>query len=281
MNTSSTATTTTRTTPIPFIDGHCHLDDPRFDVDRDQVVAAAREAGLDTLIIPGVRRESWSRSAAIANKYDFALANGLHPYWSEQHQPGDLLALEDRLGEYKAIAIGECGLDYRPSLAPDKAHKARQMEFFTAQLDMAVITRLPVIIHATAAVDEVTRQLRQRPGLRAQIHSFSGSLQQAHKLLDLGALLSFSANITHPRAQRQQRLIRELPLHGMAFETDAPDQPGHAHLHQRNQPGWLPDTFRVAARLRSVALDKMIQHSNQNLCELFALAPPDRNTANV
>ncbi len=254
------------------LDGHCHLDDPRFDKDREAVVNRAYSAGVTQILVPSVAQRYWQRTEAIGRQFNCPVAFGLHPYWLDEHLDEHLDALAHWIAEHACIAIGECGLDYRPQFSTDKHQKDRQLAFFSAQLDIALAAHKPVIVHATQAVDVVTQQLRKRPGLRAQIHSFSGSLQQAHKLLDLGALLSFSANITHPRAQRQQRLIRELPLSGIAFETDAPDQPGHHHKGQRNEPAWLLDTLQTAANLRQISLDTMIQHNNQNLRELFSLA---------
>lgn len=258
-------------TAEPLIDGHCHLDDPRFDDDREAVVHRAHDARVTQILIPSVAQRYWQRTEAVGQRYNCPIAFGLHPYWLTEHQPRHLDDLSDWVDKHPCIAIGECGLDYRPKLAADQHQKDHQLSYFTTQLDIAQAAHKPVIVHATQAVDAVTQQLRKRPGLRAQIHSYSGSLQQAHKLLDLGALLSFSANITHPRAQRQHRLIRELPLNAIAFETDAPNQPGHHHKGQRNEPAWLIDTVQTAAHLRQISLATMIQHSNQNLRELFAL----------
>src|SRR5690606_24536257 len=109
--------------------------------------------------------------------------------------------------------------------------------------------RLPVIVHARRAVDEVTAAIRRIGGLRGVVHSFSGSRQQAQALWDLGFLIGLGGPVTWPRAQRLRRLAATMPLECLLLETDAPDQPGCDRRGERNEPGHLRD--RKSTRLNS------------------------------
>ena len=174
----------------------------------------------------------------------------MHPAYLAEHRPEHLDALADWLIREKPVAIGEIGLDY---YLPDLDAGA-QADYFAGRLQLARRHDLPVIVHARHAVDQVIKYLRRFSGVRGVVHSFSGSEDQARRLLDLDFLLGFGGPLTYPRATRLRGLIRYLPLDGFMLETDAPDQPASAHSGRRNEPAFLPEGAglrRRAARCRS------------------------------
>jgi TatD DNase family protein len=146
------------------------------------------------------------------------------------------------------------------------------MHYFTAQLDLAVQYKRPVIIHARKALDLVLRELRLRPGLQGVIHSFSGSLQQAKQLIDLGFYLGFGGPVTYTRALKLRMLVSELPLSALLIETDAPDQPDASHHGERNQPAWLPNIAACIAELRGIAVEAVAETTSDNAKLLFNLS---------
>ncbi|HUM91838.1 MAG TPA: TatD family hydrolase, partial [Candidatus Competibacter sp.] len=154
--------------------------------------------------------------------------------------------MADWLTRERPVAIGECGLDYfQPDLDPNL-----QAEYFAGQLRLARRHDLPVVIHARHAVDHVIQQVRRFAGVRGMVHSFSGSVDQARRLLDLGILLSFGGPLTYERATRLRGLMKVLPLDGVLLETDAPDQPPSAHPDRRNEPTHPTELLpRLAPRL--------------------------------
>jgi TatD DNase family protein len=167
-----------------------------------------------------------------------------------------------------AVGVGECGLDYFvPGLDPQ-----RQVDIFTAQLRLARQHDLPVIVHARRSVDHVIKYLRRYPGLRGVVHSFSGSEDQAHRLLDLGFLLGFGGPLTYPRAQRLRRLVQVLPLGALLLETDAPWQPGLEQQGGRNEPGFLPAVLAVAAAVRGQDPAEIAAATTRNALTLFRLS---------
>lgn len=258
-----------------LIDSHCHIDLEPFADDRHEVLVEARRQGVSDIIVPAVTAARWRdlqvlTSLKPAKPSDQPLlhaAYGLHPVFTPEHHPDDLIELERFLQTTDVVAVGECGLDF---FIPDYDSET-QMRYFTAQLDLAVQYQLPVIIHARKALDLVLRELRLRPGLRGVIHSFSGSLQQAKQLIDLGFYLGFGGPVTYTRALKLRMLVAELPLTALLIETDAPDQPDASHHGERNQPAWLPEIASCIAGLRGIAVESVAEATSENAKLLFNL----------
>lgn len=253
---------------IELVDSHCHLDDERLATDLDQVLARAHQAGIVKVVVPGVSARHWPRLQTLTQRAPgLYAAYGLHPMFLEQHRKEHLEMLRHWLEQERPVAVGECGLDYYlPHL-----DVATQTEFFVAQLRLAREFDLPVVLHARRAVDDVIKHLRRFPGLRGEVHSFSGSEQQAHQLLDMGFLLGIGGPVTYPRAQRLRRLVAGLPITGLLLETDAPDQPAVAHRGRLNEPAFLPEVLYAVASLREETPTSVAAALNRNACTLFKI----------
>ena len=113
--------------------------------------------------------------------------------------------------------------------------------------------------------------LRRFPGVSGVLHSFSGSEQQAQRLIDMGFYLSFGGPVTYERAKRLHRLVASLPLSAILLETDAPDQPGSGHRGERNEPAYLTEVLQAVSRLRDEAPDVIAEATRLNTCRLFKL----------
>ncbi|SIT69894.1 TatD DNase family protein [Ectothiorhodosinus mongolicus] len=250
-----------------FIDSHCHFDFPAFDADRDACWQRARGLGLGHLIIPAVNKVRWPRVMEIAQKYpDVHFALGLHPLYLADHQPEHIEDLRAHLQERQhVVAIGEIGLDGTLPLSRFE----EQWAYFTAQLDIALERDLPVIIHARKSVDQVIKAIRQRPGLRGVVHSFSGSLQQAEQLMNQGFMLGFGGAVTWDRAKRLQAVLQALPANVLLLETDAPDQPGAGHARERNEPAWLAEILQQIAAIRGESHEALANATTANALHLF------------
>jgi Mg-dependent DNase len=158
-----------------LIDTHCHLDDPAFDPDREEVLARARMAGVEILILPGVEPEGIPRALALAERHPgLYVAVGIHPHVASQFSSQLLAQLRSWARHPRVVAIGEIGLDFYRDRSPREA----QREAFRAQLELAGELGLPVIIHQReareAVMEELERWLAARPGARGVLHAFSG-----------------------------------------------------------------------------------------------------------
>lgn len=246
---------------MKLIDSHIHLDFAAFDEDRDTLLAQAHSSGISRFVVPATTRESWPRIEKLAqSRADISAAYGIHPYFIDAHTLGDCDALNAWLETHSCIAVGEIGLDYfLKELNPQL-----QMQLFVAQLNIAKNHRLPVILHARKALDEVTRQLKEYGLNRGIVHSFNGSYVQAMRLIDMGFKLGFGGAITYPRATRLQALVKRLPLESICLETDAPDQPACRFAGRRNEPLALLEVLETISKLHNTRIEIIARHTTDN-----------------
>lgn len=255
-----------------LVDAHVHFDDPRLDADRDAAWRRARAAGVAQMVVPAVAAASFARTRAACLRWPGLFpCYGLHPYFTAQHVDADLDALDAWLQRGRAVALGECGLDFFLDELATPASRRRQLALFEAQLALAARRDLPLVMHARKSLDEITARLRRGGPGRGMLHSFSGSLQQAHRLIDLGYHISFCASISHPRAQRLRRIAAALPADALLIETDAPDQPGAAHRGARNEPAWLGEVLTALAAARGETAAALAVTTGDNARRLFGL----------
>jgi TatD DNase family protein len=253
-----------------LIDSHSHFDDRSFDPDRDAAWQRARAAGVEMQIIPAVTAADWPRVKEICSRYPGLYpAYGLHPMFCHVHREQDLTALQQWLQAENPVAVGECGLDFYI----ENPNKEQQQQIFEAQLELAQEHKLPVIIHARKAVEEVIQTLRRHPGVRGVLHSYSGSEEQALRLIELGFKMSFGGPVTFPRASRLRKLVSRLPLEAILLETDSPDQPDSSHRNQRNEPAYLPLILQEISSLRQEPPELVAETTSDNTRALFGIAP--------
>jgi len=249
-----------------LIDSHCHLDDTRFDADRPEMLARARAAGVTTFIVAGTCRSEWPRLQQLAkSEADISPAYGIHPWFCADHADDDRQQLEQLLED--SVAVGECGLDFMPG-RPDAE---LQLQWFCHQLRLAAGHHKPVIIHAVKAEDIVHKELQAFPGLRGVVHGFSGSLQQAERLIATGMHIGIGSFIDRRSRAKTEALLRALPAERILLESDAPDQPGTAHAGSRNEPAYLPELATFVAACRGTSPESLAQQCNTNASELFSL----------
>jgi TatD DNase family protein len=251
-----------------LVDSHVHLDDAAFAADRDEVTARAKNAGVDRMIVPAVDAESWPRIKALcANHAQLFPAFGLHPMFLPHHAPEHVDALSSWLDDGCAVAVGEIGLDFHVA---DLDHDL-QRHYFVSQLQLAHERKLPVIVHARAALEEVTLTLRRIGGLLGVVHSFSGSAQQARQLWNMGFCIGIGGPVTYDRAQRLRRIVAQMPIEFLLLESDAPDQPDAFHRGQRNEPARIVEILRCVAALRGETETHVADATSANASPLFGL----------
>lgn len=234
-----------------WIDTHCHLDAAEFAVDRDAVAAAARAAGVDTIVVPAVEVANFRAVQDCCQRYAGCVAAyGIHPMYTPQADAGDLGVLRNWLARERPVAVGEIGLDhFVPGL-----DRERQQDFFVAQLKLAREFDLPVLLHVRRAVDEILRELRRCKVRGGIAHAFNGSRQQAEQFIDLGFALGFGGAMTWSRATRLRELAATLPLEAIVLETDAPDIPPEFIGKGRNEPAFLPRIAETLCELRGISV---------------------------
>jgi TatD DNase family protein len=264
---------------VHWIDTHCHLDAAEFSADRDAVIAAARDAGVTTLVVPAVAAANFADVRACCRRYSACLpAWGIHPMLTDRARDEDLSTLRDWLRQHRPLAVGEIGLDgFVPGL-----DMSRQEHFFVEQLKLAKEFDLPVLLHIRRAQDLVLKYLR-RVGVRGGIaHAFNGSRQQADEFIRLGFKLGFGGAMTYPRATRIRALAAELPIEAIVLETDAPDIPPAFSDSRRNVPANLPAIGANLAELRGQSSATVAEETGANAREVLGISgnfPPEGGPA--
>ena len=272
-----------------WVDTHCHLDAPEFDVDRLQVRQAARAAGVGHCVLVAVERSHWQAVRDVAHATGDSYALGIHPLYTPQAQEGDIDALRALLVQWRddpqLVAVGEIGLDFFVPALKTEAARARQQWFYAQQVALARALQLPAIVHVRHSSDALLKTLRATPVVGGIAHAFNGSWQQAQVFIGLGFKLGFGGAITYERALKLRDLAQRLPLDSLVLETDAPDMPPQwlyrtAAQRQDGQPqgrncsAQLPRIAEQLAQLRGMELAALAQATSANaraaLCGLPA-----------
>jgi TatD DNase family protein len=252
-----------------LVDSHCHLDAAEFDGDRAAVVARARAAGVGRQLVPAVATSRFEvlRALCAADEGLFP-AYGLHPMFMAEHRAGDLETLARWLDREQPVALGECGLDF----FIDDPDREAQRRLFHAQVELARDRRLPLILHARRALDEVIAALRHAGARGGVVHSFSGSPEQARQLWALDFRIGIGGPVTHDRARRLRHIVATMPIEFLLLETDAPDQPPAGHRGERNEPARLAEILSVVAGLRGEDPARVAEATSRNAERVFGLA---------
>ncbi|MCF6288850.1 MAG: TatD family hydrolase [Proteobacteria bacterium] len=249
-----------------MIDAHIHLDDARFDEDREILVKQAQAAGIVKFINPAVTVASFAKLKDLSTQYPSIIPSyGLHPYFIKQHQENDVKLLDLWLQENKPCAVGECGLDY---FLKD-LDKNSQHYYFAAQIELAKKHNLPLILHARGAIDAVFTALKNANYFKAVIHSYNGSIVQTKKLLDKGVCVSFGGAICNPKAHKLHKLIKFCPVDSIMFETDAPDQNLYSNYKLKNIPVNLIKIIQFYAQLTKQSFAQVQSQSTQVVKKLL------------
>ena len=221
---------------------------------------------------------SITRMAAAAEL--FAHADGIailhinryHRVGEWQAQPAcrtdaHLAALPDWLSRPDCVAVGECGLDFFvPGL-----DVGRQQAIFIEHIRLSAALGKPLIIHARKATERVIQLLKQQGPATGVIHSYSGSLEQARILVDMGFMLGIGGPLTYPRSTRLRAIVQEIPLQYLLLETDSPDQPMHGEQGRRNEPEKLIRVAEAVAEAKSISVAEVADQTRRNAECLFGL----------
>ena len=284
-----------------MIDTHCHLYDEAFDADRDATIRRAVEAGVDTMLLPAIDSLSHSRQEALAHAYPqhFRQMMGLHPTSVNADFQKELDTVQHKLFEIenlkvkseisqerasqdlnnfnfqfspfnskKYVAVGEIGLD----LYWDKTFLDQQLYVLRQQMLWAEQLGLPVCLHVRKAHNELFALLRDlnRPCYSGVMHCFGGSVQEAHRAIEMGFHIGIGGVVTYKNATLAD-VARAVPLDRILLETDAPYLPPVPHRGQRNESAYIPIIADYIATLRGITIQEVADTTTQSARQLFRL----------
>ncbi len=253
-----------------LIDSHCHLDFPDFDSERDEIIANAKQAGVDLMVTICTRVRKFGKVKAIADRYENVFCSvGTHPHNAGEELDitvDDLLKLSE---DNKVVAIGEAGLDF----FYDKSPRDAQETGFRTHIKAARESGLPIVIHARDADTDMIRILEEEMGqgaFKAILHCFSSGRELAMRGIEMGLYVSFSGILTFKNSEEIRSIARDLPADRLLVETDAPYLAPPPHRGRRNEPAYVVNTAKVLAETRSTSLEDIAQQTTENFFRLFS-----------
>ena len=253
-----------------WTDSHCHLDYPGIAERVDEVLVAARAAGVSTFLTIGTRLDQAERVIAIAERFeDVWCTVGVHPHEAEA-MAGDLSVerLVDLARHPKVVGLGETGLDFFYEHSPRQV----QADCFRIHLEAARRTGLPVVVHTRDADEETALILEEAMAagpVRGLLHCFSSGADLAQRALDLGFLISFSGILTFRNAQAVRDVAAMVPQDRLLVETDAPYLAPIPHRGRTNEPAYVVHTAGKLAELRGMEPAVLAAVTSANFRRLF------------
>ncbi len=271
-----------------YVDSHAHLEGPKFEQDRVQVLERARAAGIQTIVTIG--NGDGPRDAGcgirIAEQYDpdgdgtpgprIYATVGIHPHEARLADETAYAQLESLARHPRVIAWGEIGLDYHYDHSPRDVQK----QVFARQMELAAAARLPIVIHCrpSANSENAWEDLLLRLGggwaglgLGGILHCFTGEWKHARAALDMGFLISFAGNVSYPKAENIREAARGVPLDSILIETDSPYLAPLPHRGKRNEPSYVVETARTVANVRGIEADELGEATTRNFRRFFRL----------
>ena len=253
---------------MKLIDTHAHIYSSKFDSDRDQVIEEIREAGVSRIYMPNVDVETIDRMLDCEARYgDLCIPMmGLHPCDVKEGFEQQLYVMEDWLNKRSFAAVGEIGTD----LYWDKSTFGIQVEALKIQISWAKAHDLPIVLHCRESIDQTIDIIEsaQDGKLKGIFHCFTGTLEQATRITDLGFLLGIGGVVTYKNGGLDQ-VIPFVNLEDLVLETDAPYLAPVPHRGKRNTPAYLPSIAQRVADLLETSVEKVAEVTCANALNLF------------
>ena len=251
-----------------LFDSHAHLNDARFDEDREALIKKLQEEHVDLVLNPGADIETSISSVELANKYDFIYAVvGVHPHDSSKLTDDGLLELEKLLSHEKAVALGEIGLDYYY----DNSERDVQRHWFAKQAELAKSLNCPISVHTRDAMEDTLNILKTHGNGDGIIHCYSGSAESAKILLNMGYYLSFAGPVTFKNANTALEVIRYVPTDRMLSETDCPYLAPVPYRGKRNCPIYVKEVAAKIAEIKGMDFREVAKITTENAKKVYRI----------
>lgn len=270
---------------MKYFDAHTHTNFVAYDADRDEVMKRTRETGVGINVV-GTQLDTSKSAIALAERYDNAWATvGLHPVhtaksfhdakelgeggkeFTSRGEKFDPEAYEALLRHPRAIALGECGLDYY-RLEGDT--KKIQQDAFVAQIEVANKVGKPLMLHIRNAYEDAIALLKAHATVRGDVHFFAGDWAIAKQFLDLGFTLSFTGVLTFTNDYHE--VVKNTPLDMLLSETDAPYITPVPYRGKRNEPAHVAEVVKAIAGIKGETLEKTAATLLENAQRVFKIA---------
>ncbi|MEF9992112.1 MAG: TatD family hydrolase [Peptostreptococcaceae bacterium] len=252
-----------------LFDSHAHLNDERFDEDREELINSLKAKGVDLVVNPGACIETSKSSVELANKHDFIYAAvGVHPHDVGEMTEDDIenlkkLAIEND----KVKAIGEIGLDYYYDNSPREIQK----QWFKRQIELANELKLPIIIHDRDAHGDTFEIIKntKNPEIGCVLHCYSGNVELAKEYVKMGCYISIPGTVTFKNNKKTREVVKEIPLEYLLIETDSPYMAPEPHRGKRNDPSLVQFVADKIAQEKGISYEQVCEATKENAKRFF------------
>ena len=248
-----------------LFDSHAHLNDARFDEDREALIQKLQEEHVDLVLNPGADIETSISSVELANKYDFIYAAvGVHPHDVKDLDDTAIDTLRKLATENeKVVAIGEIGLDYYYDNSPREVQK----EWFKKQIELANELK----IHDRDAHQDTFEIIKNTKSheIGCVLHCYSGNVELAKEYVKMGCYISIPGTVTFKNNKKTREVAKEIPLEYLLIETDSPYMAPEPHRGKRNDPSLVAFVADKIAQEKGISYEKVCEATKENAKRLF------------
>jgi TatD DNase family protein len=255
-----------------MIDIGANLTHASFRADLAEVVARARSAHVESLVVTGTTVEESRRAVEIAEAFGLFATAGVHPHHARECGPQTIPQLKEIARHPRVVAVGECGLDFNRNYSPHPD----QEKWLVAQIELAREISKPLFLHSRDAHPRFAQIVKQHRIEKAVAHCFTGEREELRACLDLGLYIGITGWICDERRGKHLvELVRDIPRDRLLLETDSPYlTPRDMHPQpkaRRNEPAFLPHIARAVARALGRPVEEIAAETTRNARALFGL----------
>jgi len=253
---------------MELVDTHAHLDFPRFDKDRKEVIKRAIDGGVKIIVNIGSSMTSSRNSVELSRRYnEIYSVVGIHPHNADSFNLNVSKKLESLSENKKVVAIGEIGLDFHYDNSP----REKQKQAFRAQLRLAKSLDLPVVIHTRDADEETLEILKEENAdkIGGIMHCFASDKKMAREILDLGFYIAFGGLITFKNLNNLREVVKEVPINKILVETDAPYLTPDPYRGKRNEPLYVKYVAEKISEIKGLSKEEIAKKTTQNAKKVY------------
>src|SRR5258708_9368667 len=252
-----------------WIDTHAHIYSEEFNADRGDVLRKSEESGVTKIFMPNIDHASIDAMMQLESTQPGRCISmmGLHPCSVKKDFEKELYLVEDWLSKRKFAAVGEMGTD----LYWDKTFWAQQQEAFKVQVQLAKKYKLPLVIHCRESMDETIALLQPLADqtLTGIFHCFSGSMEQAKKIIEMNFYLGIGGVVTFKNGGLD-KVLPNIDLNRVVLETDSPYLAPVPYRGKRNEPSYIPLIAQKIRELKKITLEELSRVTNENARKIFS-----------
>lgn len=250
-----------------IFDSHAHYDDAKFDNDRDELIKSMLDKNVNTIINCGTDIDNSNKCINISKRFERVYcALGVHPHEADSVNNDFIEKLKNLFDFKKAIAVGEIGLDYHYDLSK----RENQIDIFEKQIKLALEINKPIIVHDREAHKD-TLDLLKKYKPKGVIHCFSGSVEMAKEITNLGMYIGIGGAVTFKNAKKIVDVVKQTPLNRILLETDAPYMTPVPYRGTRCNSEHILFTAQKISEIKCIDTNKILEDSTENACNLFSI----------